>query len=392
MQIDDFYFLLTPAAQDLLAELPLITPENHLPIATQLRRRVPPAQAQALIETTLLRQQATSKFSRAHEMYFLRTALEQASSETLSRYRAQRFIKAGLERVADLGCGIGGDSIGLAEQLDVTGVEWDLVRLAMAQENLRAYGFGERFHPLQADLQALTPLPVQGAFFDPARRDERGKRIFSVHQYKPPLSLIDKWRTWIEETAVKISPGVDYDELPEDAEVEFISLNGDVKEGVLWFGSLRTSVKRRATLLPVGDTLTDELGDSIAITKPKAYLYEPDKAIIRAHLVEPLARRLNATKIDEHIAYLTTDSQQKTPFARCFIIDDWFPFQLKRLRHYLRERNIGRVTIKKRGSPLEPDELRKQLRLNGTEEAILFLTFVQGEAAVLVGRLGLTIK
>jgi len=82
---------------------------------------------------------------------------------------------------------------------------------------------------------------------------------------------------------------------------------------------------------------------------------------------------------------LTADSCQETPFARCFKLEAWFPFQLKRLRRYLREHNIGRVTIKKRGSPLDPDSLRQQLRLRGDEQRVLFLTHVMREPAVLIG-------
>ena len=387
MTLDEFYFLLTAEGQHLLGQIPSITPDTHLAIAAQLRRQIQPELAQAVIETALLRQTAAVKFSRAPEMYFSREALEQSSSEMVARYRAERFFRAGIERVADLGCGIGGDSLALAAEMEVMGVEWQPVRLAMAQENVRVYGHGANFRPLQADLLELTPLPVQAAFFDPARRDENGRRLTSVHQYRPPLTLIDKWRPWIGETAVKISPGVAYDELPADAEVEFISVNGAMKEGVLWFGDLRSGVKRRATLLPSGETLTDvEMPTTpIAVTEPRAYLYEPDKAVIRAHLVQALAQQLGATKLDEEIAYLTADSVQPTPFARCFVIEDWFPFQLKRLRHYLRERHIGRVVIKKRGSPLQPETLQRQLRLQGDNECILFLTHVGGEAAVLIG-------
>jgi len=392
MTLDDFYFLLTTPGQRLLQELAAIavTPQNHLQIATQLRQEVAPERAQALLETALLRQQATEKFRRAAQMYFTRPALEQASSESVSTYRADRYAAAGFGHVADLGCSIGGDALALAAHATVTGIEWDEVRLAMAQENVRVYGHGRRFQPLQADLTELSPLSVPALFFDPGRRDERGRRFYSVHRYQPPLGLVDRWRPVTPHAAVKISPGVDYDELPAAAEIEFISLRGDVKEGVLWYGDLHSGVERRATLLPGSYTLTtgDLPAEAIAVTAPRAYLYEPDGAIIRAHLVQALAVRLDATRIDAEIAYLTADVAQETPFARCFALEATFPFHLKRLRHYLQQRGIGRVTVKKRGSPLDPDHLRQQLRLRGDESQhrIIFLTHVQGEATVLIGR------
>lgn len=386
MDLEDLHFLLSPEGARLLQETAVtpITPTNHLQIAVRLRRHT--SHAQALLETVLLRQLAAAKFSRAAEMFFVREALEQASAEVVATYRARRFAAAGVRHVADLGCGIGGDSLALAAHAEVTGVDWDPVRVAMAQENVRVYGHGKRFHPLQADLLALTPLPVDACFFDPARRDETGRRIFSVEEYQPPLSLIQRWRTWVPQTAVKISPGVDYAELPPDAELEFISVAGEVREGVLWFGDLRSGAARRATLLPGQHSLTDADLIEVPVTEPQNFLYEPDKAVIRAHLVEAVAAQLKATKIDAEIAYLTAASYQPTPFARCFAVEDVLPFQLKRLRQYLRARGIGQVTIKKRGSPLEPDELRQQLRLQGEGSCILFLTRVMGETAVIVGQ------
>jgi hypothetical protein len=389
MTLDDLAFLLSPAGQQWLAEtaVPPITPQNHLQIASRLRQNLPPEQAQAVLETVLLRQLGAAKFSRAAEMYFVREALEQASSEIVAAHRAKRFATAGFERLADLGCGIGGDALALAAQAHVIGVEWDPVRLAIAQENVRVYGRAAHFQPLQSDLLELSPLPVQACFFDPARRDEYGRRLFSVHEYRPPLSLIDRWREGMAGTAVKVSPGVDYAELPDSAEVEIISLNGDVKEAVLWFGDLHSGVNRRATLLPEGLTLTsaDLPGAPIPTGDPLTYLYEPDKAIIRAHLVEALATQLNALKLSDDIAYLTAATYQFTPFARCFAIEDSFPFQLKQLRHYLRQHDVGQVTVKKRGSPLEPESLQRQLRLKGSQHRILFLTQVKGETAVLIG-------
>lgn len=387
MDIEDFYFLLSEAGQRLLGELSetAVTPNNHLQLAERLRREVTTARAHAILETVLLRQRATKKFDRAAKMYFTRSALEQASAEVVSRYRAKRFEEAGFKTVADLGCGIGGDALALAETMAVTGVDLDPVRLAMAQENVAVYQGGGVFHPLQADLEALTPLAVSAVFADPGRRDEHGRRLYSVHQYRPSLDLFLGWRSKVPDMGIKISPGVDYAELPAEAEVEFISVQGEVREGVLWFGRLRREVERQATLLPGGDVLTSEGVFDIPIRTPGQFLYEPDGAVIRAHLVEQLAGQLNAAKISDDIAYLTAETQIKTPFARCFAIEDVFPFQLKRLRHYLRQRKIGQVTLKKRGSPLELDTLRKQLRLKGDQHRVVFLTQAMGAPMVIVG-------
>lgn len=394
MRRETWHFLLSSPGQSLLAEVGAepITPDNHLSIAGRLRQRVAPELAQAILETALLRQKAAVKFSHAAAMYFTRPALEQTSAEIISHHRAQRFFGAGFEHAADLGCGSGGDALALCAEMDVVGLDHDWLRLAMARENVNVYERSGRFLPVQADLLSLPPLPVHAFFFDPARRtgatpqSAPARRLHSVHDYQPPLSLIiERWLPYVPHGAVKVSPAIDYDEIPLQASVEFISVSGEVREGVLWFGDLRGS-GRRATLLLGGHTLegNDEPGTAV-VTAPRAYLYEPDGAVIRAHLVQTLARQINASLIDPEIAYLTADAHQPTPFARCYALEAAFPFQLKRLRHYLRERQVGRVTIKKRGSPLDLDQLRTQLRLTGPAHRIIFLTHVAGEPTILIG-------
>jgi SAM-dependent methyltransferase len=389
MDREQWHYLLSEEGQRVLAitaETP-INDGNHLQVASRLRKEIDPHLAQAVIETVWLRQRAADKFSRAEKMYFTRTALEQSSSETISTYRARRFFEGGFKRIADLGCGIGGDSLALAAHGEVTGIDMDRMRLSMANENVRAYGNRERFLPLQADLEQMPPAAADAFFFDPARRDEHGKRLKSVHVYRPPLNMIHSWLEQTPHAAVKISPGIDYAEIPPDVEVEFISVDGNVKECVFWYGELRRGVDRQATLLPQGHMLTsaNHRGMDVPPHEPGAYLYEPDGAVIRAHLVQHLARKMGAAPIDATIAYLTADERLETPFARRFALEGWFPFQLKRLRQYLRERRVGRVTVKKRGSPLEPAALQRQLRLQGDEERIIFLTHVLDAPAVLIG-------
>lgn len=353
-----------------------------------LSRIFPAELARAALETAILRREARSKFPFAEKLFLTRQALEQASSHDVSYHRVNRFLS--FPAIADLGCSIGGDTFSLANIAPTLGVELDPLRLAMASANLRSLGLSDLVRFVHADITQLLPVkPGSTAlFFDPARRIG-SKRTYSVENYQPPLSTINHWLADFPALGVKISPGVNLSELAGyDAEIEFISLRGELKEAVLWFGPLKTSM-RSATILPGSHQLISNhpyniQENSAPITEPKSYLYEPDPAVIRAGLVTDLAELLEASQLDADIAYLTSDRLSNAPFAHRWIIEDWFPFQLKRLRAYLRQRNIGHVDVKKRGSPLEPESLIHQLHLKGTRECILVLTHLRGEPIVLV--------
>lgn len=392
MQLDAFKALLTPAGQEVLAAAQALQPReaDYLAHYQRLCRDYPPGSVQAGLETAILRREAEAKFPFAAQMYLTRQAMEQASSWDVSSYRAGRF--AGFQLVADLGCSVGGDSLALAQKAPLVGIDCDSLRLAMAQANAAALHLGEQACFVQADLH--QPLPLAGSsehtalFFDPARRIA-DKRVFSVHDYQPPLEILRRWQERFPALGVKLSPGVDLEELSEyDAEIEFISLRGELKEAVLWFGPLRTTW-RRATLLPDGDTLvvdSQNQHETLSLSAPLEYIYEPDPAVLRAGLVSAVGRQLQAYQLDPDIAYLTARQRLPTPFARCWQVEDWLPFQLKRLRAYLRQRGVGQVTVKKRGSPLQPERLIQELRLRGTEEKVLFLTHLQGRPIVVIAR------
>jgi len=393
MNLATFERLLTAEGQDALLAAAQLKPteETFLPALTQLQKSVDADLAKAALETVILRAKAGVKFSRAKQMYFIREALEQASSEIISTYRARRY--ANFAHIVDVCCGLGGDAIGLSSVARVTLVDNDPLRLALARENLAVYG--RAADRLEADV-TQTPLPQADAlWFDPARR-VAGRRKFSVRDYAPPLTLISDWLKPTPALGVKLSPGVDLAELEAErltadggqsiSEIEFISVNGELKECVLWLGPLRTGAARRATLLPSGHSLTPHPQASTSLSQPQRYLYEPDPAILRARLVTTLAAQLNAHQLDPEIAYLTSDGLTATPFARAFVIEDAMPFQLKRLREYLRARNVGSVTVKKRGSPLTPEELIHKLKLSGAEARIIFLTQVNGKPYVLIGQ------
>ena len=391
MDLDAFRQLLSPPGQHALQAAGDLEPreQDFLRHLETLKRRFPAGLAQTALETAILRREASRKFSQADRLYFTREALEQASSREVAAYRASRY--RGFARLVDLGCSIGSDTMALTQVAPTVGIDRDPLRLAMAQANLHALGLPGSVSFIQADLASplpLSPTPYPLAlFFDPSRRSA-GRRLFSVRAYQPPLSIIAEWLPVFPALGVKISPGVDLDELAGyDAEIEFISLEGELKEAALWFGPLKTA-NRRATRLPGPHTLVASPDAHLPILEPQAFLYEPDPAVLRAGLVTTLGAQLNAAQLDPDIAYLTSDQLQPSPFARAWAVEAWFPFQLKRLRAYLRERNVGKVTVKKRGSPLEPEALIGKLRLSGEgeQERTLFLTHLRGKPIVVIAQ------
>ncbi|WP_020472483.1 class I SAM-dependent methyltransferase [Zavarzinella formosa] len=369
-----FEQLLSPKGQSLLAELALLQPKeaDFLRIHQRFAKAHPSDLVKAGLETVMLRRKAGGKFSRAESMYFTREGLEQSSGEAISRHRAKRFGNG--ELVADLCCGLGGDLIGLAESHQVIGVDLDELRLAMARENLRAY---ERLHAaelIRHDVAEFRDPNIRGVFFDPDRRAD-GERHVSLAKYQPPIARVLQGFSTGFSVGIKIAPGVPHSEIEAfDAEAEFISVAGELKECVLWFGPLKT-LRRRATMLPSGHAMAaDNPNPQREPVPPQGFLYDPDPAIIRAGLVTNLADEIGASPIHPGIAYLTTREHRPTPWACAYAIDEVIPFHAKNLGLALKRRNVGPVTITKRGSAVNVDELRRLWKLTGSESRTVILT------------------
>lgn len=386
--LDDLDFLASPPGSRWLERLrdEALDDSQTLRLLDMLRRDVSPQRAGALVEMARLRLKGEAKFGgEAGKMWFTRDGLEQASDPLVRRYRATRVT--GL-RVIDACCGIGADSLALvAAGADVLGLDYDPVRVRIAGMNMAALGLEAVFRV--ADVRDGLP-DSDVIFYDPARRDAAGRRIHHVEQYQPPLGLVNEWRRDHPATriVVKLSPGVDLAQLaPYAGGVEFISVSGDLKEAVLWLGGEMGMGEMRATLLtPDGAFSLRREGSlvRVPISEPRSWLLEPDASVLRAGLVGDLALSLEGALLDETIAYITADAPVETVWARAWPVLDWMPFHVKRLRAYLRERRVGRVTVKKRGSAVTPEALIPQLKLQGDDTRVLVLTRCKGSPVVVI--------
>ncbi len=358
--------------------------EADLPILTALRRTWPPEVAGAALRQARLRGRGRAKFGdRAGELVFTADGLEQATRPLVAERRARRYTGHG--RVVDLCCGIGSDTLALAAAgLQVLAVDSDPVAAQACTLNAETLGVADRVEVRVADATTIDLAGWPAVFCDPARR-RAGRRVFDPHAFAPPWAFLTGLAARVPAVGLKLAPGLDHALIPAGAEAEWVSVDGDVVEAALWFGALAGPAGRRATLLPGDHRLVGPPGPPV-VGPVGDWLYEPDGAVIRAGLVSTLAARLGARLIDPRIAYLSADERVPTAYATAYRVIDRLPFGLKRLRAALRVRGVGVVTIKKRGSPVEPEWLRGQLRLSGPEHVVVVLTRVAGAPTALLCR------
>ncbi|MFE4450444.1 methyltransferase domain-containing protein [Streptomyces sp. NPDC056796] len=384
-----FAALRTPEGTALLDELRDHDPARELATATRLRRTHPAALVSAALGQARLRQRAVAKFGEtdAYRMFFTPDGVEQATRTSVAAYRAGRFAERGVRSVADLCCGIGGDAIALARAgIAVLAVDRDPLTAQVARANAEALGLQDLVEVRCADVTGIDTSPYDAVFVDPARRGGRG-RIFDPEAYSPPLSWATGAALKAPRAALKIAPGVPHEAIGPQAEAEWISDGGDVKEAVLWFGEGFTPGAFRATLLPSRTTLTSDGPLPAPPVGPVGrYLYEPDGAVIRAHLVARVVERCDGRLVDETIAYVTSDTAYSSDETAAYEITDQMPFNMKKLKALLRERQVGVLTVKKRGSAVEPEELRRKMKLQGPHAATVFLTRVAGAPTMLIGQ------
>ena len=412
MRVPAFEALLTDAGREVLADVdPGSAVRDQLGTASLLRADprvaaldpdLPVSElVNALLTQVSLRERGRAKFGdRARRMFFTPNGLEQSTRRVVADYRAERTAavagavpEGGV--AGDLCCGIGADLLALAGRgVPVEGVDSDPLTVAVARANIEALGLSgtARVREGEVDAGAVGRYPL--LFCDPARRGGRG-RVFDPAAYSPPWDVATVLAEGAEAACLKAAPGIPHEVLPAGATAEWISVDGELKETALWFGALAgdgtgggapaSGVRRRATVLHEREGLLaregavahldadPDLGPA-PVAPARRYLYDPDPAVVRSHLVAEAAARVEGALLDERIAYFTADTAAVSPLWRVLEVVEVLPFSLKRLRSAVRALDAGTVTIKKRGSAVDTEKLRRDLRASGPASVTVVLT------------------
>jgi hypothetical protein len=355
--------------------------DSLLAATSRLRKQLSAMRAHLLLELAELRTRATAKFAHADRMFFTGKLLEQATDGWIAGYKAGRFTGRG--PIADLCCGIGGDLLALSKVGPTIGVDCDPIAICLAAANGRAVLPQEAAAKISLQschVEQIELSDYAAWHLDPDRRPN-GSRTTSLEWSSPSLAAIEKLLVVAPTAAIKLAPAA---EVPADwtdrCEQEWISRDRECRQLVAWHGGLAKSTGwRRATVLNrEGTVLTTIVGLPNRVvpisTRIGQFIFDPDPALLAAHLTGELAAKHGLERISAGIAYLTGDAALIDPALACFEIDEVLPFERRRLASHLHERGIGTLEIKKRSIDVDPERLRRELKLRGDKSAMLILT------------------
>ena len=383
---DEFWVLTTEPGRALLSAVSMVSTPRPADLA-RWRKHGSFEQVAAAIRIAETRRRGASKFKRADQMWFDPVGLEQSTSEEVARHKARRFLG---QVVFDLCCGIGGDAIALAESNQVIAVDLDHGMCRRATWNAEVYGVAEKMAAIRAEAEGVAIPPHALVHIDPDRRVLSEKKGKSLDSYQPGLAFLQGMAKSARGGAFKLGPASNFDTHFDrgDLEVELISLGGECKEATVWFGSLATC-RRRATSLPTGATWTDRDApiDSYAGISPvQPWIFDADPSLARAGLLDGFAKTHGLTRFIGGIDFLTASNRVVSPFLSAFEVIATLPMDRKVLKKEMSSRSIGVLEIKTKGVEIRPEGLRKELHLEGPNEATLFIAGGEGPATVILAK------
>ena len=389
-----------------------IAPGDSHSVALQaaLRQEYSPEVVRAALTLSALREQAKPRFSRAAEMWFDRTRLEQATQEIVARHKAQRFAACAGKTVLDLCCGVGSDAIAIARQgigegdafrlgplhsfeermsnvpITIRAVDMSPLATWYTQRNAEVYGVASHIETLVSDVEKVD-IAGQFVHLDPDRRTQ-GQRQVRLEFGSPGLPYLQALTKSAAGGAIKVSPASNFGGKFTDCEVELVSVHGECKEATIWFGQLRQADPFRATILPQGATIAGDPWEYRPRLVPSVlnYLFDPDPAVVRAGLVDRVGESLGLWRLDDSEEYLTGDTLVDSPFVRGFEVLADLNNNTKEIRDYFRISKFGQVEIKCRHMSIDADAIRRKLPLPGKEPGVLLFARVAGKARAIVAR------
>jgi THUMP domain-like len=299
--------------------------------------------------------------------------VEMASSAIASLYKAQRFatVLGDSARIADLCCGIGGDSWGLGRAgLVPIGVDSNADRAWVYQHNTG-------FDAICGDALNDCPIDIAGFHLDPARRNIAGKRTLDIEDFEPGPKVWDRLIETHPNGAIKLNPGVNAYDLPM-GELEILSEPGGLTQALLWVGSLAGEHERRATKLGADGSVSSIAGEAWRPEDSNEigdYLGTLDPCLERADLVGAFLDQAGVSLVHPGTGMVTASEPVSHPMMRWYRVIEVMGWNRKRVKAVLRGLDAGVIEVRTRGGAVNPDSEQRYLRGNGDNPRLSVLIY-----------------
>ena len=375
-------------------------------------------------------------------------SLEQCSSELTAKYKAELLSTKSHEItrrefsedscsladekriLIDLTGGMGVDTAFLSDNFDKTYyVEMQEELCEIAKHNFKVMNKNIEVVNDNAEHFLTICDEVDCIYLDPARRDEYGRKMVSLHDCSPDVvELHDLLLKKAKRVLVKVSPMLDIEmvkkELKDITEIHVVAVRNECKEILI---CQRTTDNGQQTCENSEDCLQMIAVDlrenwNFAFTENEEleaqwtladnvgrYLYEPGAACMKAGCFKLLSQRYGLDKLHRNSHLYTSDDLIPDFPGRIFEVVNVVPFDKKTKKNIwtldLEDAKTQRRKDAKKGSeslslcdsatfkkanvavrnfPLSAEELKKNLGLQDGSDFYIFGTTMKGEKKVVV--------
>lgn len=335
-------------------------------------------------------------------------SMEQCSSEATAKYKQAIAERLGNKALIDLTGGFGIDFSYMAKNMEAACyVEQQEVLCNIANHNFPIMGLQntkisnttceEFWKQYIADATtAKTNREKCLIYLDPARRNDRGEKVFSISDCTPDVTLLQD--SLLEHSAhimLKLSPMLDIVQarrmLKDIAEIHVVSVKGECKELIFVMSKETDKQQYYCVNLDTNEetftsslSATMELADiaSPAEIAEGAIIFEPNASIMKAGVQNAFAKWYNLKKLHPMSnLFLGNEPIENIP-ARQFIVERTSDFQKANRKSFMQDIRQANLTI--RNFPSTVDDLKKRLKIKDGGNIYLFATTLSDDTHVLI--------
>ena len=331
------------------------------------------------------RRKAVSKlptwYSSKNIMYPPKLNLEQTSSEKTARYKASLISG---DTLLDGTGGFGIDSYFFSKTTkDVTHVEMNAELSVIAEHNFKQ--LGKTIKCVNTDViecLKLNSFEFDVIYLDPARSSSSKGKVFMLEDCLPNVPAnLDLLLSRCNDIWIKTAPLLDITaglrELKNVKEIHIVALKNEVKELLWHLTSIESNGELKIKTTNINPVRNEETSFTISelenasptFSKPKAFLYEPNAAIMKSGAFKWVSAYFELDKIHEHSHLYTSQMMSDFP-GRTFKINQVFPYS-KKLKSFFKSTKANVTT---RNFPLSVAQIRERHKIKDGGDTYLFFT------------------